>query len=76
LGSSALVEGRHADVEPSPARSGIPVGLGGKKDDVARALSRILAWDFERVVIAHGDLIEHNAKEIVQAAWEKPLRWA
>jgi hypothetical protein len=48
----------------------------GKKDDVARALSRILAWDFERVVIAHGDLIEHNAKEVVQAAWEKPLRWA
>jgi len=46
----------------------------GKKKVVASALSRILAWDFERVVIAHGDLIEHDAKEVVRRAWAKPLR--
>ena len=45
----------------------------GRKDLVGSALSRILAWDFDRVVISHGDLIESNAKEILRLAWAKPL---
>ena len=49
------------------------LGWGAKKV-VAAALSRILEWDFERVVIAHGDLIEHDAKAILRAAWARPLR--
>jgi len=48
------------------------LGWGAKKV-VGAALSRILDWDFERVVIAHGDLIEHDAKEILCAAWARPL---
>ncbi len=36
-------------------------------------LKRILGWDFERIVIAHGDLIEENAKEVAIRAWKKPL---
>ncbi len=40
------------------------------------ALTRIMTWDFVRVVIAHGDLIEYDARETVLRAWEKPLRWA
>jgi len=40
---------------------------------VGAALSRILEWDFERVVIAHGDIIEHEAKAILRAAWARPL---
>jgi hypothetical protein len=37
------------------------------------ALERILAWDFERVVIAHGDLIEHDAKAVLRRAWRATL---
>ena len=49
------------------------IGWGAKKI-VGAALARILAWDFERVIIAHGDLIEHDAKPILRSAWACPLR--
>lgn len=47
----------------------------GWKDKAAakRSLERILDWDFERVVLAHGDLIEEDAKTIVRHAWSNPL---
>lgn len=38
------------------------------------ALERILAWDFTRVVIAHGALIEHDAKAVLRYAWRGILR--
>lgn len=38
-----------------------------------RSLERILAWDFERVVIAHGENLEGDAKRTVRTAWAKPL---
>jgi len=48
--------------------------LGWKDKEAARkSLKKILDWDFERVIIAHGDLIETDAKETVRKAWEKPL---
>ena len=48
--------------------------LGWKdKKAAARALTRILNWDFERIIISHGDLIEENAKEIALKAWRQPL---
>ncbi len=37
------------------------------------SLERILSWDFERIVIAHGDLIESNAKGIARGAWAQVL---
>ena len=37
------------------------------------ALEKIVAWDFERIVIAHGDLIEHDAKAIAARAWRRYL---
>ena len=37
------------------------------------ALERILAWDFDRVVIAHGDLIERDAKSVLRRAWRATL---
>jgi hypothetical protein len=37
------------------------------------ALERILAWDFERVVIAHGDPIEHDPKAVLRRAWNATL---
>lgn len=48
--------------------------LGWNNKNAARlSLERILEWEFERVIIAHGDLIEANAKSIVRSAWEPPL---
>lgn len=40
---------------------------------VRASLERILAWDFERVILAHGDLIDRDAKEIVTRAWSSLL---
>lgn len=44
--------------------------------DAREALERIVAWDFERIVIAHGDLIEHEAKAVTQRAWRRHLSQA
>lgn len=57
--------------KPKPA----PEYQMGWKDKAAakRSLERIFAWDFERVVIAHGENIESDAKQAVRAAWAKPL---
>lgn len=47
---------------------------GWQNRDTARAmLERILAWDFERVVIAHGDLVECDAKAVLRRAWRRTL---
>ena len=34
-----------------------------------RAIEQILRWDFDRMVIAHGELFEHGAKDAVREAW-------
>jgi hypothetical protein len=39
-----------------------------------RCLADILAWEFERVVVSHGDLIEKEARAVVRRAWHAPLR--
>jgi hypothetical protein len=39
-----------------------------------KSLQKILHWDFDKIVLAHGDLIEKHAKEQAIDAWEKPLR--
>ncbi len=36
-----------------------------------RAIERILAWDFDRAVIAHGDLLVHEPHQAIREAW----RW-
>jgi hypothetical protein len=35
----------------------------------AASLRRILAWDFQRIVLPHGDLIDRNARAAAAAAW-------
>jgi hypothetical protein len=57
--------------KPMPA----PEYQMGWKDKAAakRSLERILEWDFERIVIAHGDNIESDAKNLAREAWAKPL---
>jgi hypothetical protein len=48
--------------------------LGWSDKKAARAsLRRILQWDFERVIVAHGDLIEADGRHAVEEAWRKPL---
>lgn len=48
--------------------------LGWKDKAAARqSLERILEWDFERVILAHGDLVEKDAQAVVRAAWKNPL---
>ena len=45
----------------------------GDKARVRASLHRILAWDFARVVVSHGDLITRDAKDVVAGAWRKIL---
>lgn len=59
---------------PKPA----PEYQMGWKDKYAASasLKRILHWDFERIIISHGDIIEKNAREVALRAWKNPLRSA
>ena len=41
--------------------------MSGKK----KSLRKLLSWDFDRLVIAHGPCIEKNAKAFVEQAF----RW-
>lgn len=48
--------------------------LGWKdKNAASRSLKKILNWDFERIIISHGDLIEENAKIVALHALQRPL---
>lgn len=48
--------------------------LGWKdKKAAVKSLRRILEWDFERIIISHGDLVERDAKQTAIKAWERPL---
>lgn len=38
-----------------------------------KSIRRILAWDFQRIVLSHGDLISYNAREVAAAAWSGVL---
>jgi hypothetical protein len=40
---------------------------------VQRSLSAILNWEFDRIILAHGDLIESQAKAQARLAWTPPL---
>jgi hypothetical protein len=39
----------------------------------AESLRRILAWDFERIVLSHGDVIERGAHDVAARAWSGVL---
>ena len=47
---------------------------GGDRARLRADLERILAWEFDRVILAHGDLITQHARDIVTRAWQKLLR--
>jgi len=35
-----------------------------------RSLERVLAWDFERVVVTHGEILERGGRAALRRAWE------
>jgi hypothetical protein len=35
----------------------------------ARFLSRLLSWDFDRAILAHGEILESGAKPAIEHAW-------
>ena len=39
------------------------------KEAISKSISSILAWDFQRVIMAHGNIVEKNAKEQLAAAY-------
>lgn len=39
------------------------------KDEARRSMERVLGWDFERVIISHGENIVKDAKTVVRQAW-------
>jgi hypothetical protein len=45
-----------------------------RREPVRRAIRRMLDWDFERIVIAHGRLVDRDAKSVFRdgVAWLKP----
>jgi hypothetical protein len=47
----------------------------GWKDKAAasRSLRKILDWDFNKIILSHGDMIELDAKETALRAWKVPL---
>lgn len=48
--------------------------LGWKEKKAAsKSLKKILSWDFKRIIISHGDLIEKQAKAVALHAWRRPL---
>ncbi len=45
----------------------------GDKARVRDCMNRILDWDFERVILSHGDVITRNARQVVARAWRQIL---
>lgn len=46
----------------------------GRKEIVKKGMEKILSWDFDRIIIAHGNIIESNAKAVLTKAWGSVLR--
>jgi hypothetical protein len=45
----------------------------GNKQIVKQGLSKILTWDFNRIILAHGNLVEADAKAVLKKAWTNVL---
>lgn len=45
----------------------------GEKKIVKNGLDKILSWDAERIILAHGENIENNVNNILRTAWKRVL---
>ncbi len=60
----------HANGIYGKLRPALPVRLSYSDRAAARAsVARILQWDFQRVIVCHGKIIEGDAKDIVKTAF-------
>ena len=48
------------------------IGWGNKKT-VKNGLDKILDWDAERIILAHGENVEVNVNNILRTAWQRVL---
>ena len=46
----------------------------GKKAIVKQGLDKIIAWNAERVILAHGEFVEARVNEVLRSAWQKVLK--
>lgn len=44
------------------------------RETARKAIERILSWDFDRAVIAHGDLLNRSPHDAIREAWQWVLR--
>lgn len=59
-------------IKAFPATSRLVKLATKDKQAAARSIDRVLAWDFERVVVGHGEIMAVNAKDLLKEA----LKWA
>ena len=45
----------------------------GNKAIVKKSLKRIIDWDAQRIILAHGEFIESNVGDVLREAWKKVL---
>ncbi|MBI1217455.1 MAG: DUF4336 domain-containing protein [Rhodobacteraceae bacterium] len=57
---------------PAPAPE-YRLGIGDRAA-FRHALDRILGWEFDRIVLSHGDTIDTNARAVAEAAWARYRR--
>ncbi|MEJ2653209.1 MAG: DUF4336 domain-containing protein [Gammaproteobacteria bacterium] len=46
----------------------------GDKEVVRKGLEKILSWEFNSIILAHGNTIESNARAVLIKAWENVLQ--
>jgi hypothetical protein len=58
--------GWRAGVRPTPAFRATTTD----RDAARESIERILRWDFDRIVIGHGEMVETGGKAALRAAYE------
>ena len=43
------------------------------KEQVKQSIQQVLCWDFDRVIVAHGSIVERDGKRQLQVGYEKFL---
>jgi hypothetical protein len=43
--------------------------LRRRRAECVKFLQRLQTWDFDRVILAHGEIIDRGAKPAIECAW-------
>lgn len=46
----------------------------GDKEKVREGLNKIIRWNADRVILAHGECIENDVNSVLRSAWQKVLK--